>query len=221
MTIEEYMDTRKFNKEDGHSKGFQAAYQEIRAEAAINLLQENLKIPLISEVTGLPEKEIRELKSAAVSEMAGRPEKESRELKGADGPLPKKKTQNTQKNIWMEFWMDGWSEGWSKSERETLLEIAFKMIQKKMEISLVYKLTRLPEKEISRMKSFACPLPKKEGAEEAEQDIWDSSIKREIWERGFLKGYLEGWRETRKKARQRAWQNELKMRKARESGESI
>ena len=53
----------KEEREKGLRDGLQKGRKEERREVVFNMLQKNLEIPLISEVTGMPEREICELKN--------------------------------------------------------------------------------------------------------------------------------------------------------------
>ena len=54
---------RKEGRQEGMQKGRQEGMQKGRQEVILNLLKKKQEISFISEVTGLPEKEIEKLKS--------------------------------------------------------------------------------------------------------------------------------------------------------------
>ena len=61
--IASWEDSREDGREEGLKEGRKEGLQKGRREVVFNMLQKNLEIPLISEVTGMSEREIRELKN--------------------------------------------------------------------------------------------------------------------------------------------------------------
>ena len=62
-----YMTIREEIEERGMQRGIQRGMQKERQKVILNMLQKNLDIPLISEVTGLPEAEIIKFKNGGLT----------------------------------------------------------------------------------------------------------------------------------------------------------
>ena len=60
------MNIREYLKEEGRHEGRHEGRQEERQAVILNMLRKNLEIPLISEVTGLPEAEIIKFKNGGI-----------------------------------------------------------------------------------------------------------------------------------------------------------
>ena len=184
----------------GRPEGQHEGRREGFAEIAINLLQKNLEIPFISEVTGLPEKEILKLKNEA------RPFVEK--IRSAPVSKDKKWEEGWWKNWrkgWKEGWLESWREGRLKGLREARMEAAFKMLQKNLEIPFISKAVSMLEWEIHKLKHEGCPLPKKEALMSIAPSSgdWPPDPIEKIWKRAWTKG----WRETRKiRFRRSSWQ---------------
>ena len=68
MNVREEIAVRKH--QEGYQEGYQEGRQEARQTVILNMLQKNLEIPFISEVTGLPEEEIHQLKNGEIKSPA-------------------------------------------------------------------------------------------------------------------------------------------------------
>lgn len=210
------MSVNEYSKGLGRREGLHAGRPEGRyegrlegfAETAINLLHKNLKIPLISEVTGLSEKKIRKLKQEA---RLFAEEIKSFAEKTKSSPVKKKKDYDWDKD-WKNGWSEGWDESWEEGRleglREARMEAAFKMLQKKLEIPFIAEASSLLEWEIHRLKHEGCPSPKKEGLVRVKLSPDGSPLGpyTDVWK----SGYLKGWRKTRqirfKRKSREAWQ---------------
>ena len=60
-----YMDIKEHFKEEGRLEGIRKGRQEGRQEVILNMLKKKADIAFISQVTGLPEKEIKKLKNSS------------------------------------------------------------------------------------------------------------------------------------------------------------